>query len=500
MSNYKKAVSFGLFGWGLLAIFSIFQYSRLFSGTCYFGSSWLFCTPELTLGGKLWLWFLILVIFSSLIYSGWLFWKVFQSGDEKNSKKKIWQTILMFVFLSFLVVPFGSGDMTFYHASGRVIDEGVKNVFTEDWTRANNFVYPSIVHDNERFSYGPIMAHVFHLVYRASGGGILAFIFLWRILSIFFFALCGWLVFRFIKLLKSDTKPELFYLLWFTSPILLFEWVVSGHFDSLWLIFLFMCFIAAKKDKWWLVIPSLFIGVWIKFVPAFFVPWFALKLWQEMNKNNWKNMLGQLLGGTVLAALVTYLPWVKFWQGPVVFENITILSKWAISSVFAVTYYTLEPLFEILFSGNYHWYLTRFVHLALFLLIIYLLYPIIKKIILIIFKKAKWSEQEFISSILVSVLTYMIFWQKATWPWYVAWAIPIGLVLISKYGMKYVRSIIVWISVSPLVFYIVWLFNWLFVGTDATIKLWFFYYMVLSIYGYPIYLLFKWRRKNFSLE
>ena len=60
---------------------------------------------------------------------------------------------------------------------------------------------------------------------------------------------------------------------------------------------------------------------------------------------------------------------------------------------------------------------------------------------------------------------------------------------------KYLKRAAVWISLSPLWFHVIWLFNYLVTnGGDAAGKLWFYYFMVLSIFAYPGYNLFRWRK------
>ncbi len=500
MSNLKKAVFFGLAGWGTLAGSSILQYQKILAQSCYFSNGWLSCVPRLTnAGSKSIVIILLFIIFSCLVCSGIFVWKAYTNSEKLESNKKIFGIAAVFILLSFFVVPFASGDVVYYFYAGKAISGGA-NVFTADWPRENYFVQPTLHVLENGFPYAPIMARVFSTVYDLSRGSVLMFILLWKLIIIFFFSLCGWLIYKFLDFSVDDPKKNFFWLLWFLQPALLFDWVASGHFDSIWLVFIILALILAKRKQWWLVLPCLVVGVWIKFIPVFFIPLFAVKWWQEVNLQNWKKMLGAQMVGVALSIGITILSWANFWEGFTVFRVISSLSKWAVNSTFAVVYYSLAPLFRSLLEVNFHWYLTRFVQLGLVGLILYLMYPFLKKAVMVILKKGIFSESDFLVALFISMAVYLIFWQKAIWPWYVAWLFPLGLMAYIKSQNQYLKNITAWITLSPLFFYFVWMLNFQITdGGDATIALWFYYYVVISIFVYPIYNIFKLRKQNFNI-
>lgn len=499
MSNFKKAIGFGLVGWLTLAIFSVLQYPKILAQSCYFGQGWLFCPSQLGALQKFVLISLLFVVFSCLVCSGVFLWKMFKNGEKPKSKKQIIGVVAFFVFLAALVVPFGSGDVVFYFWAGKSISSGTVNVFTQDWPRENHFVQPTFK-VMDRFPYGPITARAFGVVYDLSRDNVIAFIILWKLISVAFFSLCGWLVYKFLDLSEENSQKSNFWLLWFLQPAALFEWVGHGHFDSIWLVFIMLALILAKRKTWWLVLPCLVVGIWIKFIPVFFIPWFILRWWQEVDRQNWKKMLGGQVVGVAISAAITVLVWAKFWQGFAVFEIIAKLSKWAVNSTFAVIYYSLEPLFKSVAGANFHWYLTRFVHLGLLGLILYLMYPFVKKAIMVIFKKDTLGESDFLSAVLVSMVVYIVFWQKAIWPWYMVWLLPLGIMAHIKSRNECMRRVVAWITLSPLFFYFVWMFHYQVTdGGDATINLWFYYFVVLSVFAYPAYNLFKLRKTGFGI-
>jgi hypothetical protein len=51
----------------------------------------------------------------------------------------------------------------------------------------------------------------------------------------------------------------------------------------------------------------------------------------------------------------------------------------------------------------------------------------------------------------------------------------------------------------PFIFYSVWLANWWIRGMDGGSELWFYYLMVLLVTGYPLYLVYQWRKKDYQI-
>ena len=499
MSNLKKATIFGLIGWGMLAVFSVFQYPKILAQACYFGQGWLFCSTPQTALAKFILIALLFIIFACLVSSGFFIWKMFKNSEKPKSKKQIFGIVTFFILLAALVVPFGSGDIVFYFWAGKSVSQGT-SVFTQEWPRENHFAEPpqKIM---DVFPYGPITAHAFGAVYDLSHDNVINFIILWKLIVVLFFSLCGWLVYKFLDISDENPQKSNFWLLWFLQPAALFDWVAHGHFDSIWLVFVMLALILAKRKIWWLILPCLVVGIWIKFIPIFFVPWFVLKWWQEVNWQNWKKMLGGQVIGIIVSAVITVLVWAKFWHGFAVFATIAKLSKWAVSSTFALIYYSLAPLFKSAIGANFHWYLTRLVQFSLVAFILYLMYPFIKKAVMVILKKDTLRELDFLTALFISMVVYIIFWQKAIWPWYMVWLLPLGIMVYVKSQNEYVKRITAWITLSPLFFYFVWMLNFQITDRgDATMYLWFYYYMVLSIFAYPAYNIFKLRKVKYDIE
>ncbi len=496
MAWIKKYYVVYLLSWLTLAIVYITQYSQIFGKNCHFQKNWLVCREDLSSVLQIFTALLVLLFFVNLFVGGRYFWKLFNNEKIFNEKLKCF-IIIFSLFLPFLIYPFGSGDITYYYSAGKATSQGI-NVYANSWDwERSNFTY---AHTDSLvgFSYGPLMADVFSFFYRLSHDKIFIFIFLWRLFMSAILAGCGYLVLYISKMLSANFDKTKFYLFWFTQPLFLFESLVNGHFDIFWLTFVLLSFIFAHQKKWWLVFSCLTIGVWIKFIPILIMPWFALWWWQETSWKNWKLQLRGLIAGSLLSVALTLFAWQRYWVGFKVFNLIFLQSKWAVSSFFSLLYYSFERFVKFFFAGDYHWYLTRVVHAMVVLLLLYLLFPIITQVFHILMKKLQFSTIDYISASFVSLLVYMLIWQKSFWPWYCVWILPIGLVAYLNTRNVYLGKILVWLGTAPLLLYIIWFFYLQIFHTYVENELWYNLVVVLLVMAYPLYNLMQWRRFGYQ--
>lgn len=493
----KKFLSYiGLVGWLPVAIFSLALYPAYFKINCSFMSSWIFCRAPLAGGWKILSFLLIFIFISSLIISGYALWKKFQAGPEKS----IWPVLAGFyVLLALITVPFGSSDTSYYFSAGKTMENGL-NPFVDEWIFKRDFVGPVRTESAAGFSYGPIMAVIFKGIYKISFDNPAIFVTIWKLFLVAVFIGAGWVAHRLLQIQEAKISRLSFLAFWVSQPLLLFEVLVNGHFDVFWLLFVLLAILAATGRKWWLVIPLLVIGIWIKFIPVLVAPFFVVWWWQETNRATWLKQAGQAILGSLLGVVITMIFWSGLWQGFKVFNPIATQSKWAVNSVFAVIYYSLKPLFVWLLPDQAHWYLTRLVQGGLLLFMICLLWPYIKKILMILLKKYSMTPENYVKMIFFSLFVYLALWQKSFWPWYVVWLIPFGILAYERPCNVLLGRLLIWLSLTPLSFYPLWLLNWHLRGTDAVGELWFQQLFVVLVWAYPLYVLFKLRRNNFNLE
>lgn len=300
-----------------------------------------------------------------------------------------------------------------------------------------------------------------------------------------------------LKRIVPQHTEKNFFLFWCVQPVLLFEWVGNGHFDVVWIAALLLAIVFGLQRRWWLTWICLVVSIWIKFIPLLVAPWFLIWWWQDI-RGQWLKIGVQVCIGIFESVVGTYLAWLHFWAGFKVFEPLVLQSKWAVSSIFSIFYYSLFPLFQTFLHENTHWFLTRAVQGVLVIIVYYMLFPYVKKFLLTLFKKDTFDTPQVIQAILITLATYLCIWQKSIWPWYIAWLLPFGILLQGMIKNRLLERAVRWFSIGPFVFYMLWLPPWLFGKTDSTPELWFFYAFIGIAVIYPLISLVQWRRHNFA--
>jgi hypothetical protein len=482
----------GLFG------ISMARYFSIWNNSCPFQTiGWLACSPQLTDVAKFSVGFLYIFVFSIFLLAARWLWKNY--NEIYSVPAWIKRSFFALAVLSVFVVPFSANDLPYYFSAGETVSKGI-NLYVADWIHHVDFASPVIKNPLIGFSYGPLIASSFAGLYWLSGGQVLIFMFLWKLLMLLTMVLCGVLTMKLTKLFSNNNQESTSWVFWLAQPLLLFEWVVNGHFDGLWILFVLLAIYAAKKDKWWMVLPFLAIGMWIKYIPVLLTPFFLLWWWQKLGKQTWKKLTIQMGAGAVLTALITVFSWWPFWTGPQVFSSVVVQSKWAVNSVFATLYYALQPLFEKIFGLQAHFYLTRLTQGILLLALVYMLYPFIKKGLSILFKCGQWEDGEYVQAMLIFLLVYLIVWQKSFWPWYGTWFISLGLIAYYAKRNSTLFKIIAWMSSIPLIQHIILLTDSISGNPKAGSTLGFYASVTIIVLVYPLYLLFRWRQKNYSAD
>jgi hypothetical protein len=124
-------------------------------------------------------------------------------------------------------------------------------------------------------------------------------------------------------------------------------------------------------------------------------------------------------------------------------------------------------------------------------------YQLMRDFFLTLVKRHSFEKIEIVQGIFLTLFMYLCVWQKSIWPWYMLWLIPFGLLVFKTTKNKLIERAIIGLSISPLIYYIIWLPGWLMYRHDATPNFWFFCVIVLSVVIYPLALIFRWRIKNY---
>lgn len=477
---------------GVLAFPSLFLWVRSVHGGCAWQLGWLSCQVPKSVGQVWWVAGILITVFG--------FWafvhKKILSQEQFLSSKMVNIFFPILAVLACIIVPLGSSDLTYYRSAGQAITHGI-NPFVTVWPRSYVFggegLPDTTVHG---FSYGPLTADLFVLVELISRGNVFFFFLVWKILMVATLFGVSWLL-SFLLRKNGDVSRDNVYLI--LSPILLFEWLTNGHFDGLWVISVLLGILFARQKRWVYVAGVLTIGIWLKFLPLFTTPWFLLWWWQDTRGQMGERVKHVLLGGGV-TAILTVVAWAPYWTGREVFTPIILQSKWAVMSLFSTLYYGLSPLALSLFGGGYHWYLTRAVQGSLAVLFLWFVWPLIKKAWQALFFRTVWGEREVVVSITIFFLAYLMVWQKSFWPWYAAWLLPFIWYVVRENILRLPVVCWVYLISAPIFFYPLWFVGNLIAGKDPTPLWWFGALITVGVWGYPFFLLTRYRIHHESYE
>lgn len=412
--------------------------------------------------------------------------------NGQNNKGVILTFLLL--FLALITVPFNTNDISFYYSAG-IAANASPQIYTQTWFNNNFYFCPALKGAVPGVMYGPEAISALKFLTALSGDNPVTFVIIWKLLMVVSFLVCMGLGVLILKKVGVAVHGPAYYLLWLSQPLLLWEGVANGHFDILMEVFILASVLFAIDRRWWLVIISLLIGAWLKFVPLILGPVFLLWWWQSMTKEEWKGVAIQTVIGSVVGIFITWAAWVPYWSGSATLTPVILQTKWVANSLFGVIYYSLAAM-----VAAPHKILTLLAHASVGLLALYFVWPLVKQAVAILLKRANFSPIEFLKIILVGMLVYLGVWQKSFWPWYITWLLPIGFILLASSTNLYFRKILIWISVAPVGFYLVWFLNRFIQGTEAPNELWFWYVVVAGVWFYPFVQLYKWRKDGFNLS
>ncbi len=487
---------FYVLAWVSLAITFIVRFPRIIQGNCFFQNSWLGCASDASPAIHAVMWLIICVFVGVFIIGGYMLFRSCLIDYDMNEKYLKIATVVC-LLAACVALPVGSGDVSYYYAAGQAV-QAQKNIFIEPWARQNQFAFPNTAADISGFTYGPITASIFRTFYQISGNSFLVFTLIWKALSLASLVALGMIVRHIVRTYFPVTNTRYFMYFWLMQPLVLFEVVVNGHFDIVWLVCVLIAIWLVLRKKWFWVVPALVIGIWIKFVPLLLAPVFALWWWSDTKSTLWLRYTVAVAGGLGVGGVLTYVAWKPFWHGFAVFNSLILQSKWAVNSLFSALYFTAQPLFVLILKTQAHWYLTRFVQGALVLLIVYLLYPILVRTLKVLVRKQSLGVPDGVAFIFIGLVVYLAVWQKSFWPWYTIWLMPFAMLLLG-YKNIYVNQIMIWVSVVPLVQYALWMLVFFVSKTDAATQIWYAYVNFLSLWALPLYWLVKWRKRSYQL-
>jgi hypothetical protein len=473
-----------------MAALTVLQYLTYRGSTPFFKSPWIWylngaSNSTLVIDG------LIFLILGILVLSGFFYFQEHSKISVKN--------ILLLIIFALVIKPVGSSDFAYFLSVGKIASEN-KNIYLETW-RIESFGEPKGGENaglRSGLTYGPLTVPLFKVFYRWSGGNLIYFSLLMKFFNLLGIYLAAVVLIKIKKYFgqQFDQKTMLYILL--STPLILFEAVINGHFDVWWILFVLLAIYAAVKNLWQYALLLLFISIWIKFVPIIVLPIFLALFISRLDRKNLVSNLNKMFIGVLITIPVSVISWSGLWSGFRVFSSLFGQARWISMSIYHVIYNTANIFFDptadfirfniIMFCST----------LFLLALAIYLVFPIISKFTVAIFHRTSIDDKYFIKTIFVAFTVYLLLLQKGIWSWYYIWPFMFGFLIADFEASKHFKKLFVYITTVPLAFYLL-VYFFIFILRVSTFTEYYLYVLAMaSINIIPIYYLLRWRKTNFS--
>lgn len=124
---------------------------------------------------------------------------------------------------------------------------------------------------------------------------------------------CAWLLERVLQRLRPAAALEGLYLFaW--NPLVLLMAVGDGHNDIVMMAAVLLALWLLVRQRWVLSFGVLAFSVWIKYVSAMFVPFFALYAWNSLKQRPAAGRWTPLAEGGLVTVVVSVLVFAPFWS------------------------------------------------------------------------------------------------------------------------------------------------------------------------------------------
>jgi hypothetical protein len=124
---------------------------------------------------------------------------------------------------------------------------------------------------------------------------------------------CAWLLERILQMLRPASAVEGLYLFaW--NPLVLVMAVGDGHNDIVMMVLVLLSVWFLLRERWLLAFGALILSIWIKYVSLILFPLLVLYVWQHSGGKQGSRRWVPLVGGGLVAVLVSVCVFVPFWD------------------------------------------------------------------------------------------------------------------------------------------------------------------------------------------
>ena len=373
---------------------------------------------------------------------------------DKLTRRQLVLTAVISSLGAVLTAPFGSTDIFYYLGAAR--GEVISNInpYLGGFIKINPF-HATLFAGNGPIMYPPLWLTINKVLWTLSAPlGLLGQAYFYKLIFLICHVLTSWLVYKSTKRFDS-------LILYFFNPLILFEFATNAHFDALMLLFIAFGIYLITNNKVIIGLTSISLAVLTKYTAVLFLPFLVVYLMFNAWKNKKLTRVSlKIIGAGLLSMAITFVSFYPYWKitGKNMLTGIMTQNDWFVNSLFSTLYVPLIWLYKVLMgqsipsiSAKYLWILLILAGTTL----------VVARVRQYLQKISRISPIPLFELLILSVIVFLMFFQRSFWPWYATWAF-LPAVFLTKTNKLFKSGLI--FTFSSLAFYI----PFAFFGHDST--------------------------------
>lgn len=401
-------------GFFLLSLPTLWQISKIFQFSCFYYDSYLDCNVESSWGNLknsiylLGIWTILWLAYFRLVTTNFRL---------ASGRLRIGLILLVYV-LAFITVPIGTFDPFYYFGSAQAELTQQINPYIHSFTRVNPFATQYNSGEVGGIMYFPLWLMINRGVVWLSQIQIIPAIYLYKLVTTLFFVGCGWVLYQIARLVLKNTDPKQILYLFLLNPLMIFEFVVNAHMDSVMTFWVLLGLWFLFKDQIIWSIMSLSLAVLIKVSALIFVPFFIIWYLHSHRKQLGYAFEQLVLSGLICLIIMMLFFW-PYWEGVEIFNGIKWQARWINNTVFAFLHGISSLLVTAIGKTVWidHW-IPRVIQIVLGFVFVVEIFRLGRFYFTVLLNKTKLNIETFVFTMTFFILMYHLFFQRSFLPWY----------------------------------------------------------------------------------
>lgn len=257
----------------------------------------------------------------------------------------VWGYALAAAAILVLLWPINSTDLFDYIFRGRMAAQYRANPYTVVPNRfGKDPLYTYIGWPNAPSAYGPLWELMSARMAAIGGLSVWRNLLLHKALALLTFVVCGAVIVRMAR--EAGARTQLLAgVLWLWSPLALFEIVGMGHNDGLLVLSVLLAIWATRQGHYHWAAAALVVGALFKFLPLILLPFVVVA--GARRRTSWLARLRLALEIGLIAAVLSVVAYLPYWEGPATLTNIFVREKFLNAAPLAILTHTLSQWWPI---------------------------------------------------------------------------------------------------------------------------------------------------------